>query len=258
MSLNITIHLLDQIHTLAKAAGDEILKIYDTDFVVQNKADKSPVTAADRIADTLICETIRTEVTDHFPIISEESYDETGAHGDLSSSPFWLIDPLDGTKEFINRNGEFTVNIALIENGLPVLGVVHVPVSGRTYLGSPHGAFVEKDAAGPQPISARTPPPQGLVAVVSRSHKNQETEDYLADFSIQEEVTAGSSLKFCMIAEGRADLYPRFGRTMEWDTAAGHGVLRHAGGDVRKQDGGVLTYGKAGFENPFFIARGRS
>lgn len=257
MSLNITIQLLDQIHMLAKDAGREILKIYNTDFAVQSKADKSPVTEADKVADALICETIRTRITDHFPIISEESYD--GSSPDkLSGAPFWLIDPLDGTKEFINRNGEFTVNIALIDNGLPILGVVHVPVSGHTYLGSPHGAFVEKDAAGPRPISARTPPPQGLVAVVSRSHKNQETEDYLRDFSIQEEVTAGSSLKFCMIAEGLADLYPRFGRTMEWDTAAGHGVLKHAGGNVRKQDGGILTYGKDGLENPFFIACGRS
>ena len=169
---------------------------------------------------------------------------------------FWLVDPLDGTKEFISRNGEFTVNIALVEGGQPVLGVVLAPALGKVWWGAMgHGARM-RDEAGERPIAARPRPAEGVVAVASRSHSDAQTEAFLDAQGVAERISAGSSLKFCLVAEGRADLYPRFGRTMEWDTAAGHAVLAAAGGRVTTRDGAPFLYRKPGFENPAFIAAG--
>jgi len=171
---------------------------------------------------------------------------------------FLLVDPLDGTREFLVRNGEFTVNIALIEAGRPVLGVVHLPALGTTYIGGPEGATLSTAGSPPQPIHARRKPADGVIVLASRAHgQNDVLERFLEGERVAERIAAGSSLKFCRLAEGIADLYPRFGRTMEWDTAAGHAVLAAAGGSVRLVDGEPLTYGKPNFINPDFIARGR-
>ena len=253
--LSIGLGLAKDIATIARRAGAEIMKIYETDFEVKTKGDSSPVTQADRIAEELINRAISEGITSNFPIVAEEAASE-GLLPNVSSSGFWLVDPLDGTKEFINRNGEFTVNIALIENSKPVLGVVHLPVKNLTYFGFNMGSFLMENDEPRKEISCRIKPKDGLVALVSRSHISPETDSYLANHTIVNTISAGSSLKFCMIAEGIADIYPRIGRTMEWDTAAGHAILRFAGGSVKTIDGFELTYGKPGFENPHFIAAG--
>ncbi|MFC1673652.1 3'(2'),5'-bisphosphate nucleotidase CysQ [Pseudomonadota bacterium] len=257
MTVNIPVSLLDTLHVIAKRAGDVIMDIYNTDFSVETKADDSPVTEADQRAEDLIRKAITSEIGGHFPIIGEEGFASEAGAPQVGNEPFWLVDPLDGTKEFISKNGEFTVNIALIDAGVPVLGVVHAPAIDQTYLGSPHGAFADIGGTGPQPIHCRPAPDDGLTALVSRSHKSPETDEFLKDFEIAEEMSSGSSLKFCVIARGVADIYPRLGRTMEWDTAAGHAVLRAAGGSVKNLDGQDLIYGKLGFENPHFVARGK-
>jgi 3'(2'), 5'-bisphosphate nucleotidase len=255
MSVEITETMVEAVVAIAKEAGEEILKVYGTDFAVEAKDDRSPVTAADRAAETVITQAITDRVTDRFPIVGEEAVD-AGHIPDVKDTPFWLVDPLDGTKEFIKRNGEFTVNIALIDGARPVLGVVHAPALGATYWGSVLGAFVETDGGPARPMAVRSPAPDGLVVVASRSHRSAELDDYLAGYRVKEEVSTGSSLKFCLVAEARADLYPRLGRTMEWDTAAGQAVVTFSGGRVTGLDGAALTYGKPGFENPHFIVRG--
>ena len=255
MTINITFDLLAILRAIAGRAGAEILKVYRTDFAVEKKADASPVTAADRTAETLITAAIRAEITDAFPIVGEEAFAQ-GNIPEAAGGPFWLVDPLDGTKEFVARNGEFTVNIALIENGQPVAGVIHAPVLDLAYWGGPMGSFHAKGDGSPQPISCRPAPAKGLIATISRHHSTPEVDAYLDRLGAAKRIIAGSSLKFCRIAEGTADVYPRFGRTMEWDTAAGHAVLRFAGGRVNDRDGAELAYGKPGFENPHFIAQG--
>ena len=254
MTLNIPFSLLDSLHMIAVRAGQEIMTIYNTDFDVELKGDSSPVTQADKLAESLITRAIRQDVTDEFPIIGEEAFLD-GEAPELEGGPFWLVDPLDGTKEFVKKTGEFTVNIALIDLGKPVVGVVHTPANGNVFMGSPLGAFADL-GNGPSQIHCRAFPPEGLTAMVSKSHKTPETDEYLAQYQIREETGAGSSLKFCMIARGLADIYPRLGRTMEWDTAAAHAVLKSAGGSVCDLDGNELTYGKPGFENPHFVAKG--
>ena len=254
MTIDITPDLVERIRIIALLAGAEIMTIYNSDFAVHTKADASPVTEADRAAENLITPAIRA-VTDAWPIVAEEAA-AAGEAPALDGGPFWLVDPLDGTKQFVSRRGEFTVNIGLIDAGVPVLGVVHAPAIGATYWGGPLGAFAETDGAAARPIGVRRPAADGLVAAVSRSHRTPALDDYLATLPIKEEITSGSSIKFCMVAAGRADLYPRIGRTMEWDTAAGHAVVRAAGGRVNTLDGAELTYGKPGFENPDFIVSG--
>ncbi|MBM10152.1 MAG: 3'(2'),5'-bisphosphate nucleotidase [Magnetovibrio sp.] len=251
--LNIGLGLAKDIVSIARRAGAEIMKIYQTDFEISTKEDTSPVTQADRVAEDLISRAIREGITSKYPIVGEEAVSD-GLIPNISSTPFWLIDPLDGTKEFISRNGEFTVNIALIENAQPILGVIHVPVKNFTYLGFNMGSFLIKNNEPRKQILCRTQPSNGLTALVSRSHLSSEVEIYLENYSIAEKISAGSSLKFCIIAEGLADIYPRMGRTMEWDTAAGHAIIKFAGGSVKTLDGLDLTYGKADFENPNFIA----
>ena len=255
MTVNITIGLMEQVGNLAKNAGLEIMKIYNTDFAVEAKADSSPVTEADRIAEDLITRGIREGITDKFPIIGEEAF-AGGTAPKINSGPFWLVDALDGTKSFVSKSDEFTVNIALIDIGKPVLGVVHAPALGDTYWGSPIGAFAEHAGEEARTISCRLPGEDGLVVVASRNHRSPELEDYIAELNVKSSTSAGSSLKFCLVATGDADIYPRLGRTMEWDIAAGHAVVNAAGGSVLKLDGSAMNYAKPGFENPDFIVRG--
>ena len=244
---------------IAMAAGAEILAIYERDFVVRSKQDASPVTEADEAAERLILAELAMLAPD-IPAVAEESV-AAGRMPKALGNRFWLVDPLDGTKEFISRNGEFTVNIALVEGGRPVMGVVYAPAIGRMFCGTVGvGATAQEvDADGelsePIPIEVRAPSKAGLVVVASRSHRDAKTDEYLTQYKVAELTSAGSSLKFCLVAAGEADLYPRLGRTMEWDTAAGHAILAAAGGAVETLDGKPLTYGKPGFENPFFVAR---
>ncbi|MDV7145133.1 3'(2'),5'-bisphosphate nucleotidase CysQ [Tropicimonas sp. TH_r6] len=243
---------------LALEAGDTIMEIYNSDdFEVKAKSDASPVTAADEAADALIS----AGLAEAFPDVLIVTEEQAGTHTE-SAANFLIVDPLDGTKEFIKRRGEFTVNIAYVENGVPVRGVVYAPAKGRLFYTDASGQSVEetggfaKDAAGPiSPIKVTTPDNGALMVVASKSHRDQATDDYIAKYNTKDMTSAGSSLKFCLVAAGEADLYPRLGRTMEWDTAAADAVLRGAGGKmVRFDDHSDFTYGKPGYENPFFIA----
>jgi 3'(2'), 5'-bisphosphate nucleotidase len=240
--------------SIAERAGHEILSVYHGEFEVRSKADASPVTDADERAERLIIESLA-DVAPDTPVVAEESV-AAGRVPDVGDRPFLLVDPLDGTKEFVSRNGEFTVNIALIELGSPVLGVVHLPVIEETYWCNGDGEAWRLRNGERMRIHCRAPGDDGLVAVASRSHSNPETDEYLSRFPIKERISAGSSLKLCRIAEGSADIYPRIGRTMEWDIAAGHAVLAAAGGRVMTLDDTPLRYGKPDFENPPFVARG--
>jgi len=246
--------LIEHLIPVIRAAGDVVMAIYDTDFAVRGKDDASPVTEADERAEALIVPALDA-LLPGVPVVAEEAV-AAGQVPDVAER-FWLVDPLDGTKEFISRNGEFTVNIALIENGEPVLGLVHAPALKKTYAGATGcGAFIE-NCIGRRPIKCRRPPLEGLSVVASRSHGDAAALDaFLAGRKVAELKSAGSSLKLCLIAAGEADLYPRLGRTMEWDIAAGHAVLAAAGGRVTRLTGGTLTYGKPGFDNPHFVAEG--
>lgn len=254
MTLSFDAELVEQVRGIADRAGEVILEVYNSPFAVESKNDKSPVTEADRRAETLILDALRHELKTPYPIVAEEEA-AAGTIPNVGTAPFWLVDPLDGTKEFIGRRGEFTVNIALIEDGEPVLGVVLAPATGACYWGSRFGAFARLDGET-KPIACRPIPAKGVIAVASRNHRTPETDEYLAQYDIAEAISSGSSIKFCLVACGKADLYPRLGRTMEWDTAAGHGVVRYAGGTVTKMDGTPLTYGKPGFDNPHFVVKG--
>ena len=246
--------LLEQVLPVARAAGDAILAVYATNFEVRGKSDTSPVTAADERAEAIILAALA-KLTPSIPIVSEEA----AAAGTIPAvgESFWLVDPLDGTKEFINRNGEFTVNIALIESGYPTLGVVLAPALSRLFAGAEGvGAFLEESSRR-RPIACRAVPAAGLTVVASRSHGDAEALDrFLAGRKVASQINAGSSLKLCLVAAGEADLYPRLGRTMEWDIAAGDAVLRAAGGMVRTLAGDPLVYGKPDFANPHFAAWG--
>ena len=245
---------LEAMARLAREAGEVIMAVYATDFSVRGKSDASPVTEADERAEAVILAGLRTLAPD-VPVVAEEEV--AAGRVPQVGERFWLVDPLDGTKEFIGRNGEFTVNIALIEAGRPTLGVVYAPALGRLFLGQAGvGAWVE-DAQGRRPIRCRQVPAAGLTVVASRSHGDAEAlSAFLAGRKVADQRSAGSSLKLCLVAEGEADVYPRLGRTMEWDIAAGHAVLAAAGGRVLTLAGKPLSYGKAGFENPHFAAWG--
>ena len=249
--------LVPEVLAIAEAAGRLILTHYRGDIGVRRKADASPVTAADEEAEHLIVERLR-RLMPQIPIISEEAH-ARGELGELSAARFWLVDPLDGTREFLKKNGEFTVNIALVDEGRPVLGVVTAPALDLAYAGAGPGSARLWRAGSERRISARAKPALGLTVVASRSHLGDPAvlEHWLAGLPVADTRQAGSSLKFGLIAAGEADLYPRFGRTMEWDTAAGHAVLAAAGGRVQTLDGQELRYGKPGFENPHFIAAGQ-
>ncbi|MGI9415199.1 MAG: 3'(2'),5'-bisphosphate nucleotidase CysQ [Hyphomicrobiales bacterium] len=246
--------IVEEIRALALNAGAEIMKFYATDFTVERKDDASPVTDADRAADAIIVAGLAARFPD-IPVVTEERAE---SHGMATSDRFFLVDPLDGTREFISRNGEFTVNIALIENGAPMLGVVYAPAVDRLFYTRGPGDAVEEpaphDPGACRALSVSSADNTALRVVASRSHRDPATDDYIGRYAVTEFHSAGSSLKFCLIATGEADLYPRLGRTMEWDTAAGHAVLAAAGGKVDRMDGGTLVYGKPGLDNPHFIA----
>ena len=247
--------LLPAIEAAARSAGDAILKIYETDFEIEQKDDDSPVTQADIDAERIILEVLH-RLTPDVPVVAEEQ----SAKGIIPEvgDRFWLVDPLDGTREFLSRNGEFTVNIALVEDRCPVLGVVHAPARNLTYTTGIDGKATRRSGDGPtEIIQVRTPPDAGLSIVASRRHgSGSEIERFLQGRPVAERITCGSSLKFCVVAAGDADIYPRFGPTMEWDTAAGQAVLTAAGGRVTTLDGDEFRYAKAGFRNPNFIAWG--
>lgn len=246
--------LLTQLIPVMRDAGKVIMDIYATDFVVVKKGDASPVTQADALAEALILERLAA-IAPEIPVVAEEAV--AAGHTPEVGDRFWLVDPLDGTKEFISRNGEFTVNIALVEHGVPVLGLVFAPALDRLYLGAQGVGSRIEDAAGSRTIQCRHVPDEGLTVVASRSHGDAAALDaYLAGRKVASNMGAGSSLKLCLVASGEADLYPRLGRTMEWDIAAGHAVLRAAGGKVTDLAGQELRYGKPGFDNPHFAASG--
>jgi 3'(2'), 5'-bisphosphate nucleotidase len=250
--------LLPAIREIADAASRAILEVYNgAPSAVDRKGDGSPVTAADLAAEAVIVPALKKLAPD-IAIISEESFTE-GARPPADGGRFWLVDPLDGTKEFIKRNGEFTVNIALIENGQPVLGVVQVPVTGDVYAAAGVGTAIwAAPGRAERAIRVRQAPKEGVTIVSSRSHADNEALDrYLATMEVAERKVSGSSVKFCLVARGEADLYPRLGPTMEWDTAAAHAVVLGAGGRVDTEDGKPLSYGKAGFKNPFFFVFGQ-
>ena len=248
--------LLAECVRIAQRAGEAILAIYEGDFEVETKADDSPLTQADLSSHRVIVDALR-ELTPDIPVLSEESSGITDEER-LSWSRYWLIDPLDGTKEFVNRNGEFTVNIALIDAHAPVMGVVHVPVHAQTYAGLVGiGAWRQDGDDQPVAISTRRPPAEVPVIVGSRSHANPKLEACLAPLGETELISMGSSLKFCRVAEGIADLYPRLGPTSEWDTAAAQAVVEAAGGRVLEFDGKPLSYNrKVDILNPWFIVLG--
>ena len=252
--------LLQLMVDAALEAGREIEAIYGAGCATEIKADGSPVTEADRRAEAIILHRLRTAYPD-IPVLAEEEVCE-GRIPDVGLR-FFCVDPLDGTKGFVQRNGEFTVNIALVDHHRPIAGVVYAPDSHLLYFGGVgDGAFRARDGGPSEMIRTRARPRQGLTAIGSRNHHAQGTEERNARLGIVEYLPSGSSLKFCMLAEGSADVYPRYGRTMEWDTAAGQAVLEAAGGRVLalngEEEAGPLRYGKVeiGFENPHFIAWG--
>jgi 3'(2'), 5'-bisphosphate nucleotidase len=252
----------DTLARIALDAGQEIMRIYRTEFSVDTKDDKSPLTEADGRAEALILARLA-EADPDLKVIAEESV--AGGIVPDHGARFALVDPLDGTKEFIARNGEFTVNIAIIEHGRAVMGVVYAPALDRLFVAESHSsAWQAKAAPGGtvpterQPLRIRRAPAAGLSAVASKSHRSPETDAWLAKYQVHEIVAAGSSLKFCLVAAGEADVYPRLGRTMEWDTAAGQAVVEAAGGRVLQLDGAPLLYGKRerGYDNPDFVVYG--
>jgi 3'(2'), 5'-bisphosphate nucleotidase len=260
--MSLSLAELSKLFTIAHAAGRVIMDVYRRDFTTRTKDDRSPVTEADVAAENLILAQLL-KSHPQTPVIAEE----TAASGTIPkiNSEFFLVDPLDGTKEFINRNGEFTVNIALIRGSEPVAGVIYAPAIGEAYCGATGtGAFsaqvseeADSSTAAWTKISVNATRPR-LIAIASRSHRDIETEELLSRIKPAEIVSRGSSLKFCTVASGAADIYPRFGRTMEWDTAAGQAILEAAGGQVTDIQGQRLLYGKtsAGYANPAYIAFG--
>ncbi|HTN49623.1 MAG TPA: 3'(2'),5'-bisphosphate nucleotidase CysQ [Burkholderiaceae bacterium] len=248
--------LLEQVNRIARGAGELVMAVYLSDFTTRHKGDASPVTEADERAEAFILAALRT-LTPDIPIVAEEEV--AAGRVPRLGSVFWLVDPLDGTREFIDRNDEFTINVALVENGVPVLGVVYGPALGRLYAGIAGGDAYVEDEAGRRPIRCRAVPDDGLTVIASRSHCDIDAlNTYLGARKVASIRSAGSSLKLCVVAAGEADLYPRLGRTMEWDIAAGHAVLSAAGGSVCELSGTALRYGKPGFENPHLVATGRT
>jgi 3'(2'), 5'-bisphosphate nucleotidase len=246
----------------AVEAGRAAYAIYRGDFEVQTKRDESPVTAADHAAEAVILARLAQGAAG-IPVIAEEQV--AAGNVPAAARSFFLVDPVDGTKEFIQKRGDFTVNIALVRDGVPQLGVVYAPARSQLFAGDVTAGNAFRTEQSPEdskqatrtPIRTRQPGTAGLTVVASRSHRSPETDAWLAQVQVAELVSVGSSLKFCLVAAGEADLYPRLGPTMEWDTAAGHAVLTAAGGEVVNLDGSPFRYGKPDFRNPFFIATGR-
>jgi 3'(2'), 5'-bisphosphate nucleotidase len=252
--------LTNQLRRLAIEAGEATLEYYDQSGYSNAgiKQDGSPVTAADQAAEDIICAGLE-KISIDIPVIAEESVAASGFPDIRGCEYFWLVDALDGTKEFINGSSEYTVNIALIHNGVPVIGVVYAPAAGEMYAASGANKAVRwlAESNKEKSIRVRLPPKEGLTIVASRIHGSGEKMDrFLSNYKISRVIAKGSSLKICTIAAGKADMYPRFGPTCEWDTAAGHAVLRAAGGEIVDFSGAALTYGKHDndFINPEFCA----
>lgn len=246
--------ILPDVIKVADEASERVLHIYQSEFKVDYKDDKSPITAADLASHEVIERGLR-RISHDIPVLSEEGADvpwEERRHW----RRFWLVDPIDGTKEFTQRTGEFTVNIALIEEGEPVLGVVAVPALKEAYWGVKGEGAHRRDRSGRVQQIRVVESRRAMRVVASKNHLNEETRSYINGLGDHEFLQAGSSLKFCRIAEGRADIYPRLGPTSEWDTAAAHAVLVAAGGKVETLDGKALRYGKEDLRNPHFIAKG--
>lgn len=241
---------------LALEAGEAILAVRARGFEVLHKADHTPVTEADRAAEAIIAAGLRGAAPD-IPVVAEEEY-AAGARPAPGPS-YWLVDPLDGTREFAAGRNEFTVNIGLVRDGRPVLGAVGIPGYGELFGGIVGAGAWRRDTAGRRPIAARRPPPEGMAVMASRHYANDpRIAAFLKDYNVATVTNIGSAVKFCRLAEGVADLYPRFGRTMEWDTAAPQAVLEAAGGRVRTlAEGAELAYGKPGWANPGFVCTGR-
>lgn len=247
--------LLEPLARVARDAGAAILRVYATDFDVRHKTDRSLVTDADVQAEAIIVAAL-SQLTPDIPIVSEEAASEAATP--TIGHRFWLVDPLDGTREFVRRNGEFTVNIALIQERQAVLGLIYAPALGRLYAGCADSGAYAESAGQRRPIACRQPSPSGLEVVTSRSHQEPASwRALLGQRTVASHSTAGSSLKFGMVASGEADAYPRSGRTWEWDTAAGHAIVAAAGGRVTGADGAELLYGKPNFVNAAFVAYGK-
>lgn len=248
--------LLEGLIPVTIEAGAVIMEIFHKeDQGLSHKEDKSPVTEADEKAEEIILAALE-KLAPGVQVVAEELAHRDGIP-DHAGEEFFLVDPLDGTKEFINGRDAFTVNIALIQNGRPVLGLVYAPAREALYYGDRNnGAYLIRNRGAPGPLKVRKADPSKLTIVASFSHRNRETDDYLENYPGAELASIGSSLKFCLVAEGKADLYPRLGPTMEWDTGAGQAVLVAAGGGVFNPDGSEFTYNKEGFRNGFFIALG--
>ena len=253
--MNLDSRTISRVSEIARQAGSAIMGIYNGDFNVELKGDHSPLTCADKASHEVIVAGLQ-ENFPEIPILSEEGQEIPFAQR-TGWTRFWLVDPLDGTKEFIKRNGEFTVNIALVEGNKPIFGVVYVPAQDRLYCGVVgQGAFVQNGGDPTFPIQVRSEAPEaGLTVVMSRSHPSPELEDFLKDIKVAEALPVGSSLKLCVVAEGKADLYPRLGPTMEWDTAAGQAVVESAGGKVVDLAGQPLRYNKENLLNKYFVVR---
>ena len=246
--------LLEELREVARDAGREIMRIYESSIEVNFKDDGSPVTLADEAAENVILGKLK-EIIPDIPIISEEN---SSSHQAEVTEQFFLIDPLDGTKEFLKKDGlgSFTVNIGLIENRIPTLGVVYAPALDRMFFASSATGAFEESKKGIQKITIRPVPNSGPIAVASVSHRDESTNNWLNSNHIKDTISIGSSLKFCLVACGEADVYPRFGPTMEWDTAAGDAVLRSAGGKVLLPSGELFSYGKSNYRNSAFVAYG--
>ena len=247
--------LIDALTPAVDAAGSVILDIKAKGPASMSKSDGSPVTIADQKAENILLAALA-DICPDIPVVSEEN---TDSHHLSAGRRFFLVDPLDGTKEFIKTNdsGAFTVNIGLIENDLPVMGIVYAPARNTLYWGYQGGGAFCRETTRITPITIRNIPDDGAVAVASASHLDATTTNWLADQQINQTISIGSSLKFALVASGLADVYPRFGPTMEWDTAAGDAILRAAGGMVFHPDGEIYRYGKKDFRNTPFIAYGR-
>ena len=243
--------MIENLVPAVRTAGTAIMNIYERDPVAEEKADGSPVTEADRAANAILITALKQTAPD-IPIVSEEDAD---SHSLSGIGRFFLVDPLDGTKEFLKRDGKgsFTVNIGLVEDSVPVMGIVYAPALDRMFTGCLGVGSLE----GQNALKVRPVPEDGAVAVASASHRDPETDHWLAENGIKKIVSIGSSLKFCLVAAGEADVYPRFGPTMEWDTAAGDAVLRAAGGTVITPDGNAFSYGKPEYRNGAFVAKGK-
>ena len=248
--------MLDTAIEAALAAGEAIMRVYAEPFEVVQKSDQTPVTEADLASERVIVKML-TAAFPEIPIVSEETAPEDGFRP--PAARFWCVDPLDGTKEFIAKNGEFCVCIGLIEDGRPVLGVVHGPARRVTYAAHGAGSAIRiRDGGAAEKIAARAPAADGVVVIHSRTNANsRRLGEYFQGRSILDRVSCGSALKFGVLAAGEADLYPRFGTTMEWDTAAGQAILEAAGGSVVRVEGGPLAYGKHDLKNGAFLAWGK-